>query len=111
MDDVLNFYEHIDVMVDHGLVDRYDVWREFSYAMFPLYADARPYIEDGRKEDPSVWKGFTMLMEDMSKQEKNRNGSVGDHPSSADILYFYQTEARLQPGVPEPPVHTRNLEP
>src|SRR5260370_23370715 len=70
MDAILNFYEHMDVMIDRGYVDKDDVWREFSDGMFPFYTDAHPYIDKSQKEDPALWCGCSDLMADMRNKEK-----------------------------------------
>jgi hypothetical protein len=108
MDDVLNFYENMDVMVDHGMMGKYDVWREFSEAMFPFYADARPYVERSRKDNRSLFGGFIDLMENMSEQEKDYNEGRSDHPSMAEVLDFYQGEANLRLGASAPRARARN---
>jgi hypothetical protein len=102
MDDVLNFYEDVSVMVDHGMVSRYDVWREFSEVMFPFYADARPYIEQRQKDNPSLFGGIVDLMDSMNDQEEKYNRGVSDHPASDDVVDYYVGESRLKPGVPAP---------
>jgi len=99
---ILNFYEHMDLLIDRGFVDKYDVWRDFSGDMFPFYADVHSYIDSVQKDDHSTWKGFTDLMEDMRKEEKESAEGVNDHPDAKAILEFYQGDATLQPGIPAP---------
>jgi hypothetical protein len=108
MEAILNFYEHMVVMIDRGYVDKGDVWRDFSSDMFPFYADAHAYIDSAEKDSPSVWAGFTDLMEDMRKEEKSENNGAEDHPSAEDILTFYQGEADRVPGVPTRREHTKD---
>ncbi|MGA7895862.1 MAG: hypothetical protein WCA49_21785 [Candidatus Sulfotelmatobacter sp.] len=108
METILDFYEHMDVMVDRGYVDKNDVWRDFSSDMFPFYADAHAYIDQAEKDSPSTWFGFTELMEDMRKEEISDNDGAEDHPSPEDILSFYQYEVARVPGVPTPRERTKS---
>jgi hypothetical protein len=100
---ILNFYEHLDLLVDRGFIDREDVWSEFSADMFPFYADAHSYVDQKQKDSPSTWGGFTDLMEDMRRLEKEWNDGAEDHSDAADILGYYQDEADLEPGSPDVP--------
>jgi hypothetical protein len=100
MTDMANFYQHIGLLVSDGYLDKRDVWGEFSDAMFVFYADARPMIEDAQKEQPAYFGGFTDLMEDMEKIDKDDNEGKGSHPSQADIYSFYAAEAESQAGMP-----------
>jgi len=96
--DVLDFFEHIGLLVKRGYLSRDDVWDTFSYWMFNIFADARSLIEQKRKEDPTVYSNLVKLIEQMRKIEKAKGGEA-DTPSKEDIEGFYAYEKDRQPGV------------
>jgi hypothetical protein len=98
MSDVLGFFEDMSLLEKRGYLDKYDVWFEFSNSMFPLYADARPYIESQQKDDKEAYAGFSEMMKEMTQIDIERDGGVSIHPSQADIREFYVGEAEDQPG-------------
>jgi hypothetical protein len=95
---ILDFFEHMSLLVDRGYLAKEDVWTDLSEDMFPFYADARPIIEHAQKQSPASWGGFTDLMEDMRKLEEEENKGTSDHPSVSDILDSYQGWASSEPG-------------
>lgn len=101
-DRYFEFFEHMDLMIDRGYLSKEDVWREFSEVMFPLYADARPYIDREQKDNSSLRGGLSDLMEDMRGKEIEDNGGISNHPSAKEILDFCQGEATLQHSIPIP---------
>jgi len=44
--EVLDFYEHLGLLVKKGHLNIYDVWHTFYEWAQPVYADLRPMIED-----------------------------------------------------------------
>ncbi len=99
--EVLDFFEHIGLLVKRGHLDRNDVWDTFSYWMFNIFADARSLIEQERKDDPTVYSNFVELIEQIRKIEKAKGGKT-DIPSKDDIEGFYAYEKDRQPGAPLP---------
>jgi hypothetical protein len=54
MDDELNFCVDLGLLTGRNALDAHDVWSEFGYWLFPMYTDARSYVEDSRKDSPST---------------------------------------------------------
>lgn len=98
MSDVLDFFEHVSLLEKRGYLDKYAVWEEFSDFMFPLYADARPFIDSQQKQDKETYAGFTRLMNEMEQIEAEKEGGTVNLPSKDDIRDFYISEAEDQPG-------------
>jgi uncharacterized protein YktA (UPF0223 family) len=105
MSDVLDFFEHIGLLEKRGYLDKNDVWDEFSDFMFPLYADARPYIDSEQKKDRAEYANFTQLMKEMEQIEAEKEGGTVKPQSQEDIRDFYIGEAEDQPGAL--PTHSR----
>ena len=105
MSDVLGFYEHMSLLEKRGYLDKYDVWDEFSDLMFPIYADARPYIDSRQKQDKEEYAGFTRLMKEMSQIEAEKEGGTVKPQSQEDIRDFYISETEDQPRAL--PTHSR----
>jgi hypothetical protein len=98
MSDVLDFFEHMGLLEKRGYLDKNDVWDEFSDFMFPLYADARPYIDSEQKKDRAEYANFTQLMKEMEQIEAEKEGGTVKPQSQEDIRDFYIGEAEDQPG-------------
>jgi hypothetical protein len=105
MSDVLDFFEHVSLLEKRGYLDKNDVWEEFSDFMFPLYADARPYIDSEQKKDRAEYANFTHLMTEMEQIESVKEGGTAKPLSQDDIRDFYIGEAEDQPGAL--PTHSR----
>ena len=98
MSDVLDFFEHMGLLEKRGYLDKNDVWDEFSDFMFPLYADARPYIDSEQKKDRAEYANFAQLMKEMEQIEAEKEGGTVKPQSQEDIRDFYIGEAEDQPG-------------
>lgn len=99
LDNILNFFETIGLLVKRGYLDPHDVWSMFSYWMFSVYADSRDLIEQEQKEDPTYYGDFTSLIERLRKIEKAENG-LSDRPSREEIMEFWRYELELTAGLP-----------
>jgi hypothetical protein len=99
LDNVLNFFETIGLLVKRGYLDAHDVWSSFSYWIFCIFADGRETIEQEQKEDPTYYSDFTGLVEKLEGIEKAEHGLSG-RPSKEDITEFWQYELELTAGLP-----------
>lgn len=99
LDNILNFFETIGMLVKRGYLDEHDVWSSFSYWMFNIFADARESIEQEQKEDPTFYSDFSALMKRMSNIEAAEHG-LADRPSQEEIKEFWQYELELTSGLP-----------
>jgi len=99
LENILNFFETIGLLVKRRYLDAYDVWACFSYWMFSVFADFRDLIEQEQKEDPTYYADFTALVERLRMIEKAEHG-LSDRPSRDDIEEFWRYELDLTTGLP-----------
>jgi hypothetical protein len=64
MDDILNFFETIGLLVRRDYLDTEDVWDSFSYWMFNVYVDFRQYIEREQQDDYTYYSDFCDLVKE-----------------------------------------------
>jgi len=102
MIDLLDFYEHIGLLVRRGYLDEGDVYGEFADPMFLLYTDARPLIDARQKEEAAVWGDFVDLIQTMQQIDKDNNAGAANHPSQEDIYEEYNADAESPAGAPLP---------
>jgi hypothetical protein len=96
---ILDFFETIGLLVDHGYLDETDVWENFGYSIFPLYADTRDTIDEAQKENPTYYNHFISLIARMRAVEKAQHGDTGP-VTKEDIKEYWQDEAGLVSGAP-----------
>lgn len=89
---ILNFLETIGLLERRGYLNAEDVWNNFGYWMFNIYADFRDDIEQEQKDDPTYYEDFCRLVERIRKIEKKKGGT-DDRPSKEEIKEFWQDEA------------------
>jgi hypothetical protein len=88
-------------------LDDDDVWSEFGYWMFSLWADAKPLVDRVQKDDPAVHGNLSDLMERLRKIDLKEHDGKLSHPSADDIRDFYQGEVELPPDMPTPRRHAK----
>lgn len=96
--DQLNFCDDLGLLTERGALNRHDVWSEFSYWIFPIYADARPLIDAEQKDSPAVFRECSNLVESIRSIEIREDASADDHPSEDDIYSYYSNEVEDQSG-------------
>jgi hypothetical protein len=96
--DVLNACDHIGLLTRRGYLDVTDVWNEFGYWLFNIYADAEPVIQTERKSDPASMANCTWLIDQMTPIEMKDEGTTQLHPSADDLYTFYDGELGAEPG-------------
>jgi len=102
MDDILNFFETIGLLVRRDYLDAEDVWDSFSYWMFNVYVDFREYIEHEQKNDYTYYSDFCDLVnEDLIPIEKDLAGQAYP-PSPERVTEFWKEEANIFVGKPAP---------
>jgi hypothetical protein len=100
MYEVLTFFETLGLLANRGYLNKKDVWNEFGYEIFNFYADARPVIDNDRKDDKTMWSNFTQLVNDIRQIEIEEAGGKMDHPSPDDLYSFHLDESKAPPGAP-----------
>ncbi|SRR5713226_8669750 len=98
---LLDFFETIGLLVNHGYLKDADVWETFGTEIMPLYADARDMIEQDQKADPTEYSNFVSLARRVESIEQEHHGALVK-PSKEDIKEFWQDETTISPNAPTP---------
>ena len=91
---LLDFFETIGLLVNHGYLSDTDVWETFGNEIAPLYADAKEMIVQDQKQDPAEYTNFVALAERLESIEQEHHGSLVN-PSKEDIKEFWQDEITI----------------
>jgi hypothetical protein len=95
--ELLNFFETVALLANHGNLKDADVWETFSYDIFPLYADDREDIEQDRKVDPNDYANLLLLIPRLEAIEALRHGTASK-PSKDDLHEYWETESKIGVG-------------
>jgi hypothetical protein len=101
--EVLDFYEHLALLVKKGHLDVYDVWHTFYEWVQPVYVDMRPLIEDAESAYSDHYTDLRRLMRAMDDiQIRRMHQKQANHWAlwTADRIiehYRYELEAGGRP--------------
>ena len=104
--DVLDFYEHLGLLVKKGHLDVYDVWHTFYEWAQPVYFDLQPLIESKQSPYSVQYSDLRKLMRAMDQIQMDRmqskNASHVSLWTPERILDYYRyeletSEAPIQP--------------
>jgi hypothetical protein len=98
---LLDFFETIGLLVNHGYLKDTDVWETFGTEIMPLYADARDMIEQDQKADPTEYSNFVSLAQRLESIEQEHHGALVK-PSKEDIKEFWQDQTTISSETPTP---------
>jgi len=70
--EVLDFYEHVGLLVKKGHLDVYDVWHTFYEWAQPVYVDLRSLIEDPESSYSDHYSDLRKLMRQMDEIQLGR---------------------------------------
>jgi hypothetical protein len=70
--EVLDFYEHLSLLVKKGHLDVYDVWHTFYEWAQPVYVDMQPLIESPDSMYAEHYNDLQHLMRQMDEIQLNR---------------------------------------
>ncbi len=97
--EVLDFYEHLGLLVKKGHLEIYDVWHTFYERLQPVYADFRSVIEDGGGEWSDEYSDLRRVMHATDSIQQHRmlrrgqeHGKLWSDDRIADH-YGYELEA------------------
>ncbi len=94
--EVLDFYEHVGLLVKKGHLDVYDVWHTFYEWAQPVYVDLRALIEDNDSAYSDHYSDLRSLMRQMDEiQLKRMHANNANHWAlwtPERILDHYQYE-------------------
>jgi hypothetical protein len=92
VDDVLDFFETIGMLVQKKALDKEMVWSSFAYWLLRYTAAARKYISESRSADPAVWRNLVYLRNIVDAIETREGGT---QPTPDDIARFLSDEKAL----------------
>jgi hypothetical protein len=92
MFDELDFCNGLGILARHGELSAYDAWGEFSFWLFPFYADAEPLIRADQKDAPASWSNCDYLMEQVKIVDKQEDAGKQLDLKKGDIVSFYDSE-------------------
>ncbi len=94
--EVLDFYEHLGLLVKKGHLDVYDVWHTFYEWAQPVYVDQQPLLESEESAYADQYSDLRKLMRQMDEiQLKRMHAQNANHWAlwTPDrILDYYQYE-------------------
>ncbi len=102
--EVLDFYEHLGLLVKKGHLDVYDVWHTFYEWAQPVYVDLQPVIEDEGSPICDQYSDLQKLMRAMDNIQlrrmhaKNANHWALWTPERILDYYRYEMEAGREAG-------------
>ena len=94
-DAVIDFFEQVGLFARRGLVSTEFVWHEFYYAVFHYYHITKPYRDETRKRDITIWDDFETLYKALSTLQEKRVRNSPKQPTTAERAEFITTEMRL----------------
>jgi hypothetical protein len=97
--EILNFFETVALLANHGYLKDADVWETFSYDIFAVYADDREDIEQDRKQDANDYANLMLLIPRLEAIEESRRGTTAK-PSKEDVRAYWESEAKIGAGTP-----------
>ncbi len=100
--EVLDFYEHLGLLVKKSHLELYDVWHTFYEWIQPVYADLRSILEDKSNSWSDHYSDLRRMMHGMDRiQQQRMRRREGDHGrlwSDARICEHYQYELEAAEG-------------
>jgi hypothetical protein len=75
MEDILDFFETLAMLVRKRALDPYMVWHTFDYWIERYYTIAKPHIRARQQQEPGVWEDLSWLMPRLEKLQSKRGSS------------------------------------
>ncbi len=99
VDEVLDFFEMVGLLVHKGALDVWIVWHEFSPWIRRYFYALKDYLDKWRKDDPTVYSDFVTLHEELTRIEMKETGCSrqDDIPSKGALDEFLKDELNLAP--------------
>ena len=101
--EVLDFYEHLSLLVKKGHLDLYDVWHTFYEWAQPVYVDMQALIESPESAYAEHYKDLQRMIRQMDEiQMEKMQAQKGEHwalwtPERIIEHYRYELEAGGRP--------------
>jgi hypothetical protein len=104
--EVLDFYEHLGLLVKKGHLDVYDVWHTFYEWAQPVYVDLQPLIENPKSPYAVQYSDLRKLMHAMDQIQIHRmhakRASLSTLWTPERILDYYRYELEISTGLAQP---------
>lgn len=97
VDRVLDFFEHVGLLVRRGAIDVELVWHEFHYWIFHYHFLTRKYREREWGTHPSVWRDLDELYTKLMVLEVTEEPGAPATPTPSEAKAFLAAEAALVP--------------
>lgn len=96
VDDVLDFFEEVGFLSRRHGIDDEVVWHEFYWRLHRYYVIAKSYIDQTRKDDPTIWEDLFHLHQRLMTIEKHKGGSdTSMELTEKQIMDFLTEESKL----------------
>lgn len=92
--DILDFFEHLAVLVKHGNLSAFDVWHAFGPWIGAIWSDLRGMVALEQQDSPVTYCDFSWLIKEISAIEKEEAGKFLDYDDD-DLEAFYLYEAEV----------------
>ena len=93
VDDVLDFFETISLLVRRNAVDKEFTWHTFYYWLHRYCIICASYIMAEQKSDHARWEDLCWLHTQLSRIDKVRNGSIESASTDdVDLMKFIEDE-------------------
>jgi hypothetical protein len=96
---VMNFFEHMGILLEGGYLELGGVSSEFHYWIFRIWADGSSVIAHEQRETPVYYQSFEKMKSRLEEFELSQGRAI-EAPSSEEIESFYREEADLPSGTP-----------
>jgi hypothetical protein len=95
VDDVLNFFDEVAVLLDRGMLDEELVWYEFYWPMANYWFASQDHVRQAQKTNPAAWLQLSRLVPRLVEVEKRRHSGTADEavPTKTQMREFLQAEA------------------
>lgn len=104
--EVLDFYEHLGLLVKKGHLDVYDVWHTFYEWAQPVYVDLQPLIESEKSPYAVQYSDLRKLLRAMDEIQIERmhakRASLAGLWTPERILDYYRYELEVSEGRAQP---------
>jgi len=99
--DILNFFEHVGLLLDGDYLDLGGVFIEFHYWIFRFWADAKKVVYYEQSESAVYYVYLQKMVKRLEEEAEKHLGSF-EAPSENQIRDFYLEEADAPIGRPIP---------
>jgi hypothetical protein len=94
VDEVLDFFDELALLVDRGVLDAEMVCYQFYYPMANYWFASQDYVHEVQREDPEAWRDLDKVMTRLVAIEARRKRRTAPDvvPSTAQIRDFLMDE-------------------